>query len=71
MGAFILAKLEPGRHTPQSKFYALKLHWFRSLLHPKQIEVTFVSTHDQKADYLTKPLNPVKFAANQFLSMGW
>ena len=26
MGALILAKLEPGRHTPRSKFYALKLH---------------------------------------------
>ena len=29
-GALILAKLEPGRHTVRSKFYALRLHWFRS-----------------------------------------
>ena len=29
-GALALAKLEPGRHTPRSKFYAIKLHWFRS-----------------------------------------
>lgn len=29
-GALILAKPEPGRRTPWSKFYALKLHWFWS-----------------------------------------
>ena len=28
MGAMVLANLEPGRDTPRSKFYALKLHWF-------------------------------------------
>ena len=71
MGALILAKLEPGRHTPRSKFYALKLHWFRSWLIPKAIELVFVPTNDQKADYLTKALNPIKFAANLSLSMGW
>ena len=32
MGALILAKLEPGQHTPRSKFYAIKLHWFCSWL---------------------------------------
>ena len=71
MGALILAKLEPGHHTPQSKFYTLKLHWFRSWLLPKLINIIFVSTHEQKADYLAKSLNPVKFAENWSLSMGW
>jgi hypothetical protein len=70
-GALILANLEPGRHTPRSKFYALRLHWFRSWLIPKSIEVQFVSTHYQKADYLTKPLNPAHFQRNRSLSMGW
>jgi hypothetical protein len=28
MGELRLLKLEPGRNTPRSKFYALKLHWF-------------------------------------------
>jgi hypothetical protein len=70
-GALILANLEPGRHTPRSKFYALRLHWFRSWLVPKSIEVKFISTHFQKADYLTKPLNPVHFQRNRKLSMGW
>ena len=30
MGALRLAQLEPGRTTPRSKFYALKLHWLDS-----------------------------------------
>ena len=64
MGALILAKLEPGCHTPHSKFYAIKLHWFRSWLIPKLIEIVFVRTHLQKADYLTKPLNSIKIATN-------
>ena len=28
MGAMTLVNLEPGRDTPRSKFYDLKLHWF-------------------------------------------
>ena len=71
MGALILAKLEPGCHTPRSKFYALKLHWFHSWLLLKLINVVFVSTHEQKSDYLTKALNAVKFAENRSSSMGW
>jgi hypothetical protein len=55
-GALTLAKLEPGRHTPRSKFYALRLHWFHSWLKPRDIEIVHVGTKDQKADYLTKPL---------------
>ena len=70
-GALILANLETGRCTPRSKFYALKLHWFRSWLKPEEIEVTFVPTLLQKADYLTKPLPPVPFQRNRALSMGW
>ena len=70
-GALILANLETGRCTPRSKFYALRLHWFRSWLQPKQIEVKFVSTLLQKADYLTKPLTTVPFQRNRSLSMGW
>ena len=32
MGALKLAHLEPGYNTHHSKFYVLKLHWFRSWL---------------------------------------
>jgi hypothetical protein len=71
MGALRLAQLEPGQHTPRSKFYALKLHWFRSWLTPRKIEIIHCPTVDQKADYLTKPLGPTLFEACRFLSMGW
>jgi hypothetical protein len=70
-GALILANLEPGRHTPRSKFYALRLHWFRSWLTPNEIEIVFIGTKEQKADYLTKPLQSMPFAINRKLSMGW
>jgi hypothetical protein len=71
MGALRLAQLEPGQHTPRLKFYALKLHWFRSWLKPCHIEVVYCSTIDQKANFLTKPLGPTLFEACRFLSMGW
>jgi len=71
MGALKLAHLEPGQNTPRSKFYALKLHWFRSWLKPKQIEIIHCPTKDQKADFLTKPLARTAFEACRFLSMGW
>jgi hypothetical protein len=71
MGALRLAHLEPGQNTPRSKFYALKLHWFRSWLKPRQIEIVHCSTKDQKADYLTKALGPTLFEACRLLSMGW
>jgi hypothetical protein len=46
-GALILAKLEPGRSTPTSKFFNVKYHWFREQLHPKKITVVKVQTDEQ------------------------
>ena len=69
--ALILTNLETGRCTPRSKFYAIKLYWFQLWLKPKEIEVKFVPTLLQKAGYLTKPLPPIPFQQNWFLSMGW
>ena len=70
-GALALAKLEPGHHTPRSKFYAIKLHWFRFWLNPKHIQIIFCPTQLQKADFLTKPLTKEVFRQNRKLSMGW
>ena len=69
-GALILSNLEPGQHTPRSKFYAQKLHWFRSWLIPKQIEINFIETEYQQADFLTKSMSPTLFKRNRKLSMG-
>jgi hypothetical protein len=71
IGALTLAQLEPGRHTPRSKFYALRLHWFRSWLKPREIEIVHIKSQDQKADYLTKPLTSQLFQRCRLLSMGW
>ena len=70
-GALILANLEPGRHTTRSKFYALKLHWFRSWTQADHIAIQFIDTLHQKADFLTKALSPGPFQLNRKLTMGW
>lgn len=71
VGALTLANLEPGRVTPRSKFYAVKMHWFRSQLQPNNIIVVKVATKDQKADIMTKGLRKEKFVNNRQLLCGW
>ena len=71
MGALRLANLEPGRNTPRSKFYAIKLHWFRSYLKPGHIEIKYIESKSQKADMFTKPLGTQAFEENRKLSCGW
>ena len=72
-GALKLASLEEGRNTPRSKFYALRLHWFRSWLHCPlgDINISLISTEFQKADMLTKSLGPTLFRASRKLAVGW
>ena len=70
-GALTLANLEPGRNTPRSKFYALKLHWFRSWLKPNKIKIQFCPTKSQEADFLNKHHPTPAYEANRKLVMGW
>jgi len=70
-GALRLAQMEPGRTTPQSKFYAIKYHWFRSHLKPNEIELQYIDTSLQKADMFTKSLPTETFEFNRKLSCGW
>jgi hypothetical protein len=70
-GALRLAQMEPGRHTPRSKFYANKHHWFRSWLKPNEIELQYIESAQQKADILTKSLSTATFEINRKLSCGW
>ena len=70
-GALSLAKLDPGQHTPRSKHYDIKVHWFRSHLKPNQITVEKIDTSIQKADIFTKPLPPETFIYLRKLLMGW
>ena len=71
MGALTLAKLEPGRSTPRSKFYAIKMHWFRSYLKPKEIELEYIKSKQQKADIFTKALTTAEFLRARKLTCGW
>jgi hypothetical protein len=70
-GALALARMEPGRMTPRSKFYAVKYHWFRSKLKPNDIIVEKIGTNEQKADIMTKALRTIKFAEMRKKLLGW
>ena len=70
-GALALANLEPGQHTARSKFYDVKVHWFRSHLKPNDIVVEKIDTAVQKADLFTKPLIGEHFVTMRSLLMGW
>jgi hypothetical protein len=61
----------PPRLTPRSKHIAIKYHWFRDYLSPDTIQVKAISTMEQKANILTKPLVREKFLTDRLLTMGW
>ena len=63
----ILANLDPGRGTSRTKFFAIKLHWFRSHLKPNNIEVKKIDSCEQKADILIKGLGKKKFETIRML----
>jgi hypothetical protein len=42
--AFRLAQMEKGHTNTPLKFYAIKLHWFRSWLKPKEIELKYIES---------------------------
>ena len=79
-GALSLANLEPGQHTPRSRFYQAKVHWFRSYItregendddKPDGIFVKKIDTKVQLADLFTKPLTKELFEPLRKLLIGW
>jgi hypothetical protein len=68
--ARILANLDPGRNTPRSKFYDVKVHWFRSHL-SDQVRVERIETKEQLADIFTKPLPVETFQYLRKKILGW
>ena len=71
VGALTLANLEPGQSTPRSKFYDVKVHWFRQHLQPGILEVLKIDTENQLADIFTKPLVREIFERLRYKLMGW
>ena len=72
-GALILANSDPGQHTPRSKFYDNKVHWFRSFIKDgtDRIQVVKVDTKEQLADMFTKPLTLPIFSYLRKKLMDW
>ena len=78
-GALSLANLEPGHHTPRSKFYDCKVHWFRSHITREDspsnpddgIFVRKIATKAQIADLFTKPLPKDVFERLRKMMIGW
>jgi hypothetical protein len=70
-GCLTLANLEPGRITPRSKHYAVRVHWFRSHLEPNRTTVEKIESANQKADILTKPLGRTLFERLRLMLCGW
>lgn len=74
--ALTIANLEPGRTTARTKYYAIKLHWFRSKLKKFQngvcdIVIQKIDTTAQKADILTKGLVRHCYENIRRLLCGW
>ena len=61
------------RVTPRTKHYAVKLHWFWSIVKNPDlnIDVVKIDTKLQQADYLTKGLPTPEYQARRKLSQGW
>ena len=73
-GALTVATLP--RITPQSKFFAMKLHFFREHVKTKsnpdgEINIQKIETDNQLADIMTKGLVEAKFEPLRDRLMGW
>ena len=66
-GAYYLATNH--RITNRTRYFLNKWHWFWA--HRDEFEIYKVATHDQLADYFTKPLPRELFDHNRLLVQGW
>jgi hypothetical protein len=71
VGALTLGKLEPRRMTPRSKHYAVKYHWFREQIRPRNIQLVKIETSEQLGDLFTKGLPRPAFERLRRKLMGW
>ena len=59
------------KYRPRTKFLNIKLNQFRDYVERVEITIHKVSTHDQRADYLTKPLDEVTHKKRRKKVQGW
>jgi hypothetical protein len=68
-GAIEIAHLPKVR--PRTKHLNVKLHHFRDYVERGEITIHAISTNDQLADILTKPVNQVILERHRAVVMGW
>jgi hypothetical protein len=71
VGTLILGKLEPRRMTPRFKHYAVKYHWFREQISPRNVQLVKIATEDQLGDVFTKGPDKTSFKRLRKKLMGW
>jgi hypothetical protein len=59
------------KYRPRTKHLLVKLHHFRDYVTRGEITVHPIRTHDQQADYLTKPVNESTLRKLRGLVQGW
>ena len=59
------------KYRPKTKFLNIKLHHFRDYVERGEVTIQKVSTHDQRADYLNKPLYEVTHMKQRKKVQGW
>jgi hypothetical protein len=63
--------LKKAKYQPRTKHLLVKLHHFRDYVTKGNISIHSISTHDQQADYLTKPVNEEILTKLRRLVQGW
>jgi hypothetical protein len=70
-GALVLMKTLPPQHTPQSKYYAIKMIWFCKEIHECHAQLLKIDTVEQLGDIFTKGLTQVTFEYPQKKIIRW
>ena len=59
------------KYRPRTKHLNVKLHHFRDYVARGEVSIHKIDTHDQPADFLTKPLNLESLGKHRLSVMGW
>ena len=63
-----IAQAEAGlAHIRNAKHYAVRLRFLQQLVLDKEVEFVYCPTDEQKADFMTKPLDVVKLCSRRVM----